>query len=419
MKHQPSEDHKQDNLPIAHVKYWLLPGALLLFWQEPGASPWLWFALASSPLLIIIIMLVVAIFLLLFVVWLRARRQQTETAPSPPIYLDASPADGPPPAPADESTTVPTAPVGYSEDMAKTQPSQVVRPEPAEAPPQAKVTVEAEPQTVPVSGQRPANITWQIAGLTDVGLKRELNEDTLLLAEAVMADGTSFGLYAVADGLGGHQSGEVASQLAIEALQSYLNQSPPLDDMRPFEDWLRTGVQTANEAVLACQDDPTQTKKMGSTLVMALVVAGQAHIANVGDSRAYRLNSDRIEQISVDHSLVERLVQIGQLTREEARKHKNRNVLYNSLGDKSEIEIGLHHVDLQPGDRLLLCSDGLSGMITDDEIWQISRERPDPARACKEMVIAAKAAGGNDNITAIIVQRNVQPIKEDTFAANR
>ena len=417
MKRQPKEDYEQDNFPIADVKYLALPGAIMLFWQEPGSSPWLWFALASSPLVIIIIMLVVAILLLLFVVWLRARRQQAETNQAPPIYLDASPAAAPPAA-ADETTTVPTAPVGYAEDMAKTQPSQVVRPESAEAPTRVRVTVEAEPLTLPVSGQRPANIAWQIAGLTDVGLKRELNEDTLLLAENVMADGTPFGLYAVADGLGGHQSGEVASQLATEALQSYLSQSPPLSDMRPFEDWLRTGTQSANEAVLACQDDPTQTKKMGSTLVMALVTAGQAHIANVGDSRAYRLNSDRIEQISEDHSLVERLVQIGQLTREEARKHKNRNVLYNSLGDKSEIEIGLHHVDLKPGDRLLLCSDGLSGMITDDEILQISRSQPDPAGACQEMVTAAKAAGGNDNITAIIVQLNAQPIEEDTFAAD-
>jgi serine/threonine protein phosphatase PrpC len=417
MKHQPNENYEQDDFPIADLRYWPLFGAIGLFWQEPGSSPWLWFALASSPLVIIIIMLVVAILLLLFVVWLRARRQQTEATQSPPIILDTSSTEASPTAVVDEATTVPTAPVGYSEDMAKTQPSQMVRPEPTQVPTQVSVTVEAEPQILPVSGQRPANITWQIAGLTDVGLKRELNEDTLLMAENVMADGTPFGLYAVADGLGGHQGGEVASQLAIEAVQSYLSQSPPIKDMLPFEDWLRTGAQTANEVVLACHEDITQTKKMGSTLVMALVTAGQAHIANVGDSRAYHLNSDRIEQISEDHSLVERLVQIGQLTREEARKHKNRNVLYNSLGDKEKIEIGLYHVDLQPGDRLLLCSDGLSGMITDDEILQISRIQPDPAGACKEMVKAAKIAGGSDNITAIIVQVNAQ-LEEDTIAAN-
>jgi len=412
MKHPPNENHQQNYFTRDDIRQWPLPSALVLFWQDPdpsGLSQSFWFALFSLPIVIIIIMLVAAILILLFVVWLRARRQQseaTQVSTSPPIILDASPTEAVPPAPVDETTTVPTSPVGYSEDMAKTQPSRVVKPEPTQAPTQVSVTVEAEPQTVPVSGQRPANINWQIAGLTDVGLKRELNEDTLLMEENVMNDDTPFGLYAVADGLGGHQGGEVASQLTIEATQAYLTQSPPTLDALPFEDWLRDGAQTANQAVLARQDDPTQTKKMGSTLVMALVAAGQAHIANVGDSRAYRLNHDRIEQISEDHSLVERLVQIGQLTREEARVHKNRNVLYNSLGDKSDIDIGLFHVDLQPGDRLLLCSDGLSGMITDEEILQISRSQVDPAGACKEMIMAAKVAGGNDNITAIIVQVN-------------
>ena len=143
---------------------------------------------------------------------------------------------------------------------------------------------------------------------------------------------------------------------------------------------------------------------MGSTLIMALVTEGQAHIANVGDSRAYHLNNAGIKQISTDHSLVERLIQIGQLTRDEARTHKQKNVIYNTVGDKLEMEVGLYQVVLQPGDRLLLCSDGLSGMITDEEILEISRSRPNPAEACKALIEAAKKAGGYDNITAIIVQ---------------
>ena len=143
---------------------------------------------------------------------------------------------------------------------------------------------------------------------------------------------------------------------------------------------------------------------MGSTLVMALVIADQTYIANVGDSRAYRLNDEGIEQISVDHSLVERLVQIGQLTREEARTHKNRNVIYNTLGDKPDPEVSLYNVPLQPGDRLLLCSDGLNDMVTDEKLLEISRSQATPAEACKVMIEAAKSAGGNDNITTIIVQ---------------
>jgi protein phosphatase len=172
----------------------------------------------------------------------------------------------------------------------------------------------------------------------------------------------------------------------------------------PVEDWLKSIVTAANEAVLSQQGSRTEERKMGSTLIMALVLAGEAHIANVGDSRAYLLNSTTIQQISVDHSLVERLVQIGQLTREEARTHKQKNVIYSTVGDKEDMEVGFFQVKLQPGERLLLCSDGLSGMLTDEEIQVISRNRPDPAAACKSLIEAAKLAGGHDNITTIIVQ---------------
>lgn len=143
---------------------------------------------------------------------------------------------------------------------------------------------------------------------------------------------------------------------------------------------------------------------MGSTLVMALITTGEARIANVGDSRAYHLTGAGIEQITEDHSLVERLVQIGQITREEARVHRQRNVIYNTIGDKPNLEVSLYQLTLQPGDRLLLCSDGLSNMVTDEELLDISRNHSSAAAACKVMVEAAKSAGGNDNITALIVQ---------------
>jgi protein phosphatase len=259
--------------------------------------------------------------------------------------------------------------------------------------------VEREPDTLPASGQRPANIHWQIAGLSDTGLRRELNEDSLVMLEADIP----CGLYVVADGMGGHEAGEIASQLTVQTIERHFMERPPLSTM-PVEEWLKSAVAAANEAVLSQQGSRTEDRKMGSTLVMALVMDGQAHIVNVGDSRAYLINTTTIQQISIDHSLVERLVQIGQLTREEARTHKQKNVIYSTVGDKEDMEIGLYHVKLQPGDRLLLCSDGLSGMLTDEEIQVISRNRPDPASACKSLIEAAKMAGGHDNITAIIVQ---------------
>jgi protein phosphatase len=288
---------------------------------------------------------------------------------------------------ADTIETVPAA-TGLAEDLTATEPGL------------RTIKVEREPETLPASGQRPDHIGWQIAGLTDTGLRRELNEDSLLMLEADMP----CGLYVVADGMGGHDAGEIASQLTVNTIQQHFTDQTPTAAAASFDDWLKSAAMAANQMVLANQGDRTEEKKMGSTLVMALVTEGQAHIANVGDSRAYHLNSTGIRQISTDHSLVERLVQIGQLTREEARTHKQKNVIYNTVGDKEEMEIGLYHTALQPGDRLLLCSDGLSGMITDEEILQISRSQPNPAEACKALIEAAKKAGGYDNITAIIVQ---------------
>lgn len=269
----------------------------------------------------------------------------------------------------------------------------------------AILTVE-EPSTVPASGQRPANIGWQISALTDVGLRRELNEDNMLMIEGEMDELGPYGIYVVADGLGGHEAGEVASQLTVEAIQKQHAENPPVASAAPFEDWLKSAVLVANEAVIDHQGGMSEATKMGSTLVMALVAGRSAHIVNVGDSRAYRLNNEKIEQISVDHSLVERLVQIGQITREEARSHKQRNVIYSIIGEKRKLEIGFYHVTLGAGDRLLLCSDGLSGMVTDEHLQKISHSQTDLTKANQLMVEAAKQAGGHDNITAVLVQMN-------------
>ncbi len=259
-----------------------------------------------------------------------------------------------------------------------------------------------DPLTVPVSGQRPGRINWQIAGLTDVGLKRELNEDNLLMAEAETPHGV-LGLYAVADGMGGHEKGEIASQLTLDTVHAQFTQSLPTT---PYEEWLKTAVIAANEAVMSRQHSDSQDKKMGSTLVMALFTPEIVHIVNVGDSRAYHLSRERIDQLTEDHSLVERLVQIGQLSREEARTHRQKNVIYNTIGDKENLQISLYEATILPDERLLLCSDGLNNMLTDEQILEISLSHASPVDACKELVQAAKTAGGVDNITAIIIQMN-------------
>jgi len=289
-----------------------------------------------------------------------------------------------------DTQTVPSV-AAVRETLEKTQPSM----------PQGHIIDEVTTQ--PISGQRPSNINWQIAGLTHVGMKREMNEDKLMMLETVTEKELACGLYVVADGMGGHEHGEIASGLTIQAIQNQFNQASFSNTA--YNEWLSAAIHAANEAVITHQTDKNIEKKMGSTLVMALVVDGQAHIANVGDSRAYHLNENFIKQISVDHSLVERLIEIGQITREEARTHKQRNVIYSTVGDsKAKLQIGLFNIEVQSGDRLLLCSDGLSGMLTDEQILNISRSHTSAAAACQTLIKAANAAGGEDNITAILIE---------------
>lgn len=359
----------------------LLGAPLLIPWQ-PDQESVRWFLMMVMAL-IVLLFIAVAVLLPITLRLTQGRQKKKSPAPAP------APAPAPePPLPSELIDTVESAAVVVpDEDLAATQPGL------------RSIRAEREPETLPASGPRPAQIGWQIAGLTDTGLRRELNEDSMLMWENDMP----CGLYVVADGMGGHDAGEVASRLTINAIQQHFTSHPPTDTAIS-DDWLSAAVTTANETVLAQQGDRTEERKMGSTLVMALVADQQAHIANVGDSRAYRIRQAGIEQISVDHSLVERLVQIGQLTREEARTHKQKNVIYSTIGDKPDMDVSFYHVPLQPGDRLLLCSDGLCGMITDDEILAISRSQSDPAAACRFLIEAAKRAGGHDNITAIIVQ---------------
>ncbi len=340
------------------------------------------------PLTGLLLAIVVGLILLIGVVLIMLRLQARRTKPP------ASPPPPPPPQPADtdQKDTLINNPI----------PEALLAEPVSELPPD--VLTAGDPITLPVGGERPGGISWQIAGLTDVGLRRELNEDNLLLAEGVIDELGAFGLYVVADGLGGHEAGEIASQITVDTIKQHLTQNPPTHSDLPFESWFKTTILEANEAVLRYQDSHKEAQKMGSTLVMALVVGQQAYITNVGDSRAYRLTPATIEQVSTDHSLVERLVQIGQISREEARTHKQRNVVYSIIGEKRRLEMGYYQTTLTPGNRLLLCSDGLSGMVSDEELLAISRNEPDLGRASQLLIEAAKRAGGHDNITAILVQ---------------
>ncbi len=258
--------------------------------------------------------------------------------------------------------------------------------------------------------RRPASVTLVVGRRTDVGQERSLNEDSLLTLDSTAvfrSASTPVGLFAVADGMGGHEAGDVASHGAIQAIaqQTVSGVLSPAAAGKPLPDarqWLTDATLAANQAVH--DQRRAAGTDMGTTLVMALVAGNHATLANVGDSRAYLLNRDSITQITTDHSLVERLVATGQITREEAARHPQKNVIYRVIGDKAHTEVDLFDQTLVPGDALLLCSDGLSGMVTDQQMWQIWKTSTSPQEACDRLVQAANDAGGEDNITVVIVQ---------------
>ncbi len=250
---------------------------------------------------------------------------------------------------------------------------------------------------------------------SDVGEQRQLNEDSLFALESVIMEATGatpLGLYVVADGMGGHDSGEVASALAVRTIagrlsglvQAHITGEP--QDLTPQTsgDLLREAILEANQHI--GQLSRQRNSDMGTTVTMALVVGNQATIANVGDSRTYVWRDGKLHQVTQDHSLVARLIAAGQLTPEESRHFDRRNEIYRALGDRrlTGDEVDVFHVTLRPFDALLLCSDGLWEMVRDEEIEQILLDTPDPAAAAHTLIAMANHNGGEDNISVIFAQ---------------
>lgn len=257
---------------------------------------------------------------------------------------------------------------------------------------------------------RPTSVTFHIGQRTYVGQERSLNEDSLLtleIAPVFRSVGMPVGLFVVADGMGGHEAGDLASRLAVQtvarqAVSEVLMPSATGVQLPNARQWLTAATVAANQAVY--EQRRAAGTDMGTTLVMALLIGDDATIVNVGDSRAYQLSPQGIKQITTDHSLVERLIAAGQLTQGEAADHPQRNVIYRVVGDKAKVDVDLFEQQLAPGEALLLCSDGLSGMVPDEQIWQIWRASISPQEACDRLVDAANHAGGKDNISVVIVQ---------------
>ena len=227
---------------------------------------------------------------------------------------------------------------------------------------------------------------------TDIGKLRKQNEDAAWFDEARA-------VFAVADGMGGHLAGEVASRMAIEAVQRMARENE-----RPGIAALREAVACAHETILTHAQDHIECAGMGTTLSVLWLGENYAYIAHVGDSRIYRLREGSLTQITQDHSLVEELVRAGLITREQARTHPRRNIITRALGTHGENEPDLLVTDVQDGDVFLLCTDGLTGMVPDDEIERTLRDCGIEAAADRLLALALDA-GGRDNVTLILCTR--------------
>lgn len=255
-----------------------------------------------------------------------------------------------------------------------------------------------------------ARVDFQVGRRTDVGMVRSLNEDSILVLElnrVLQSVSQPLGVFVVADGMGGHAAGEVASgaivnAVAQKALAELFPQQREASASSDRRDWLRGAVEYANQVVLDLRK--SAGTDMGSTMVAAVIEGSTAYVTHVGDSRVYLISSQGIRQLTVDHSLVERLVATNQITREEARRHPQRNVIYRTIGDKAKLELEVTVHRLKPGDQLLLCSDGMSGMVEDQTIYRIVSSASSPQQACDDLIAAANQAGGDDNISVIIVK---------------
>ncbi|MGN0435521.1 MAG: Stp1/IreP family PP2C-type Ser/Thr phosphatase [Wujia sp.] len=234
------------------------------------------------------------------------------------------------------------------------------------------------------------------SGKTDKGNKRSNNQDSIFYSDLPV--GPLPNLYIVADGMGGHKAGDQASRMAIDILVDFVERST-LEN--PIAVLKRAMIFANNEIYKASSSDP-ELYGMGTTMVVAVVLEDKLYVANVGDSRLYIIN-DGIVQITMDHSLVEELIRNGELERKKGRNHPEKNIITRAMGSKDEVIPDFFEIDLKPEDKILLCSDGLSNMVEDDEIMDIIVEHYDLKDMAQALIDRANYYGGSDNISVVIV----------------
>ncbi|MBS2014771.1 MAG: serine/threonine-protein phosphatase [Deltaproteobacteria bacterium] len=277
----------------------------------------------------------------------------------------------------------------------------------ARSPQQPAPRLERTSEIVPLESEKPLYLS--VAGATDIGRVREKNEDAFVVADltgGTLLDGESHQrfdvgergvLLAVSDGMGGAHAGEVASALVVETLTRALRHAPA---DKPRDALMDDAIQRAHRAVR--DEAKREGKKMGATLTAVFVHDGEAYIAEVGDSRAYLIRNGKIRQLTHDQSLVQMLLDGGVITQEDAEHSPIRNVILQAMGNQPDVKIALAKLSLRNRDCLVLCSDGLTGLATDEEIRDVILESGRPEIATQQLIDFANERGGKDNITVVV-----------------
>ncbi len=237
---------------------------------------------------------------------------------------------------------------------------------------------------------------------TDVGLKRSINQDTVFATEEAV--GSLPNLFIVADGMGGHNAGDFASRFAVNAVKEYIRESEERNPIR----LLQEAIGSANAGIIAEAAAHRELYGMGTTLVAMTLVGDYVYTANVGDSRLYVYSGGVLRQVTRDHSLVEEMVRMGEITPEEAKHHPDKNIITRALGTVPDLAADFFDFKVGSGDLILMCSDGLTNMVEDDAIEEVLRRNSSPKEKTGRLIELANANGGKDNIAVIIIDPDVQ-----------
>lgn len=240
--------------------------------------------------------------------------------------------------------------------------------------------------------------------LTDIGKKRQLNQDIVFTSEEAL--GNLPNIFIVADGMGGHKAGDYASRYTVETIVKEVEKS---EEENPIK-IIKYAIEKANENIRSAASADDRLEGMGTTVVVATCEGNLLRVANVGDSRLYIVNREII-QITRDHSLVEEMVRMGGLDKASARNHPDKNIITRAIGAQDTIEVDFFDVMLEPNDIVLMCSDGLSNMLEDEEIRMILNAQRDIVEKAEELIKAANNNGGKDNIAVIIIEPCIDEVK--------